>query len=74
MPLISLSTRRKFTHQCGRLKCLFVEEKLHLYNEMLKYMFVYIYMNCLSFCHTRSQGQKAKMIRVEKSLLVLQSK
>lgn len=59
MPLISLSTRRKFTHQCGRLKCLFVEEKLHLYNEMLKYMFVYIYelFILLSYMESRTKSQ-----------------
>lgn len=59
MPLISLSTRRKFTHQCGRLKCLFVEEKLHLYNEMLKYMFVYIYelFIFLSYTESRTKSQ-----------------
>lgn len=59
MPLISLSTRRKFTHQCGRLKCLFVEEKLHLYNEMLKYMFVYIYelFILLSYTESRTKSQ-----------------
>lgn len=59
MPLISLSTQRKFTHQCGRLKCLFVEEKLHLYNEMLKYMFVYIYelFILLSYTESRTKSQ-----------------
>lgn len=59
MPLISLSARRKFTHQCGRLKCLFVEEKLHLYNEMLKYMFVYIYelFILLSYTESRTKSQ-----------------
>lgn len=55
MPLISLSTRRKFIHQCGRLKCLFVEEKLHLYNEMLKYMFVYIYELFILLSYTESK-------------------